>query len=90
MSDTTLPLEQIMTELRNFVRVKYKVSDTDRDFNDDINLFDYGYVDSFGAVELISFVETTFGIEIPESDLVVCPLDSIGRIAEYVETKRKK
>ncbi len=89
MSDCNATLDQTMTDLRTFVREKYKVADNDRDFNDAINLFDYGYVDSFGAVELIGFVESNFGIKIPESDLVVCPLDSIRTIAEYVEARRK-
>jgi methoxymalonate biosynthesis acyl carrier protein len=89
MTDDAVMTQPVMDELRKFVREKYKVADNDRDFSDEINLFDYGYVDSFGAVELIAFVENTFNIKIPESDLVICPLDSIRRIAEYVVTKQK-
>ena len=79
---------QIANQLRTFIRQKYKIPDNDPDFNDDVHLFDYGYVDSFGAVELNTFVETTFSTKITESDLIAYPLNTIREIATFV-SKRK-
>ena len=79
----------IVTELRNVIRTKFKIPESDCDFNDEVHLFDYGYIDSFGAVELTTFVKTRFAIEVTESDMVVCPLNSIKEIAAFVACKQK-
>lgn len=80
---------KIAAELDTFIRTQYKIAADDPDFGPDVHLFDYGYVDSFGAVELTSFVETTFGIEISNSDLVVHPLNTIREIADFVTRRRE-
>ena len=84
-----MTIDQIKNELRSFIKEKFEVPDTDSDFSDDVHLFDYGYVDSFGAVELTSFVKTHFGVEITDSDLVANPLNSINEISTFVEKRYK-
>ena len=81
--------ESIAHKIRHFVRKQFNVPDSDTDFNDDVHLFDYGYVDSFGAVTLTSFVETTFGVKISQTDMIAHPLNTIREIATFAE-KRKK
>jgi methoxymalonate biosynthesis acyl carrier protein len=81
--------EAIKTELRNHIREKYHVSPEDQDFNDNVHLYDYGYVDSFGAVQLKMFVESKFAIEFSPTDLTNVSLNSIDQMADFV-VKRKK
>jgi len=78
----------IQDTLQDFVRRRYSVASDDPDFSNSVNLFDYGYVDSFGMVDLIAFVETTFSITISESDLVTSPLNTIEEIADFVLQKK--
>ena len=84
-----MEIDEIMTELRQFIRQQYKVPDDDSEFTDDVHLFDYGYIDSFGAVDLNSFVKTKLGVEVTATDLVAYPLNTIREIATFV-AKRKK
>ena len=44
--------DKIMSALRSFIRQRFNVPEGDADFTDDVHLFDYGYIDSFGAIEL--------------------------------------
>ncbi len=81
-------ISQIATELRAFIRQKFKIPENDPDFSDDVHLFDYGYIDSFGAVELTTFVDSAFSTKITDSDLVAFPLNTIREIATFV-SKRK-
>jgi D-alanine--poly(phosphoribitol) ligase subunit 2 len=81
--------ETIASKLESFIREKYDVADDDSDFDRDVHLFDYGYVDSFGAVELIDFVEGNFDVKISESDLVVHPLNTIHEISGFVAARRQ-
>ncbi|HZQ47442.1 MAG TPA: acyl carrier protein [Verrucomicrobiae bacterium] len=81
-------ISQIATELRTFIRQKFKIPENDADFSDDVHLFDYGYIDSFGAVDLTTFVDSAFSTKITDSDLVAFPLNTIREIATFV-SKRK-
>jgi len=86
---TDMEIAPAMETLRNFIRQRYNVPLDDADFNDDVHLFDYGYIDSFGAVDLIAFVESAFDIKISQSDLVAYPLNTIRQIADFALQRRK-
>lgn len=51
----------------------------------DESLFDSGVLDSFGLQDLVSALEKTFGVKIPDSDLTPRKFDSIERIEQYLE-----
>lgn len=79
---------QILGQLRAFIRERFNVSELDADFSDDVHLFNYGYVDSFGAVELNSFIEKTFAIKVTPSDLIAFPLNTIQEIGTFIAQRR--
>jgi len=81
--------DSIEHAIEAFVRERFEVSPEDSEFSRDLHLFDYGYVDSFGAVELTQFVESRFGIEVRDTDFVVHPLNTVAEIAEYVVKRRQ-
>jgi D-alanine--poly(phosphoribitol) ligase subunit 2 len=81
-------IDAIMERLRAFIRQQFEIPANDREFTDDVHLFDYGYIDSFGAVELTTFVESAFEIKVTPADLVACPLNSIREIASFVQKRR--
>lgn len=79
----------ICAALNTYIREHFKVPPTDPDFSEEVHLFDYGYIDSFGAVELTNFVQNQFHIPITESDLVAYPLNSIREIATFIQQRQK-
>jgi D-alanine--poly(phosphoribitol) ligase subunit 2 len=83
-----MDLNEIIAQLRQFIRAQFKVPEADADFNDDVHLFDYGYVDSFGAVTLTSWVENTFSIRIKDTDMIAFPLNTVHEIANFVVRRR--
>lgn len=88
-ANNVMQSDQIKAQLNNFIRTRFNVPPSDKDFNDDIHLFDYGYIDSFGAVELTTFVEKQFAIRVSPSDLVAFPLNTINEISSFVERRKK-
>lgn len=82
--------EEITAELREYVPERFAIRENDPDFSDEVDLFNYGYVDSVGAVELTEFVEGKFGIEFTYSDWVNFPLSSIRDIASFVAKRREE
>jgi len=80
---------EIAKALRQYIVERYAIPEADKDFTDDVHLFDYGYVDSFGAVDLVAFVETTFGIKVTQGDMIAYPMNTINEIAEFTSLRQK-
>ena len=55
---------------------------------DEDSFLETGIIDSTGVLELVGFIETTFGIAVEDHDLVPANLDSVDRVARFVERKR--
>lgn len=77
----------IQSRLRSYIRERYNVPQDDPDFTDDVHLFDYGYIDSFGATDLIRFVESEFGVIVGHSDLVAYPFNTIHEISDFLAAR---
>ena len=73
--------------LRDYIIEFAEVEPDDSDFDDDVHLFDYGYVDSLGATEIVLFLENTFGVKITQEDIILYPMNTINEISEVVERK---
>ncbi|MDR1775269.1 MAG: phosphopantetheine-binding protein [Actinomycetes bacterium] len=76
----------VKDELREWIRGHFNIGD-DPDYTDDADIFDLGFVDSFGAVEIIDHIETTHGVEITQRDIVVHGMKTLDEIAGVVEGK---
>jgi len=84
-SDATAVLHQ----LDAFIRGRFDVAADDPDFTKDVHLFDYGYLDSFGAQELITHLEATYAIKISDNDLVKYPLNTLTEISTFVVDRQR-
>ena len=74
------------TDVRNFVVANFLLGQTGT-LTDDASFLEEGIIDSTGILELVSYLEEAYGIEITEEELVPENLDSINRIAVYLERK---
>ena len=80
---------EIMQSVREYVRSRFQIPPGDADFNDDVHLFNFGYVDSFGAMDLTAFVMEHCAITITASDLIAFPLNSIREISTFAARRQK-
>lgn len=81
--------DAIKTELRAFIVENFLFGDDSTPLGDGQSLIDSDMVDSTGILELVSFLEERFGIALADADIVPANLDSIDRIAAFVERKRE-
>lgn len=79
--------KNVKDTLRDYVIRYASIEPDDPDFSDEVDLFDYGFVDSLGATEIVLFLEETFGIEITQADITLYPMNTIDEIAGVVEQK---
>lgn len=61
--------DSIARTIEQFMRREFRIADSDQGFHRDVHLYDAGYVDSAGVVELLAFLESTFQVELPDEDL---------------------
>ena len=76
--------EAIAARLEQEIRRMAAIEDGDPDFSRATHLFDYGYLDSFGAMELVAFGREAFGVEITDAVLATRPLNTVDQIADFV------
>ena len=77
---------EITQKIFEFVRDYFEIGD-DPDYTPDVHLFDAGFVDSLGAVEIIAFVEREFSIKITQKDITLFPMNTVEEIAQVVQSK---
>jgi acyl carrier protein len=58
------------------------------EFGDDDSFLRKGLIDSTGMMELVSFIETEFGIKLEDTELVPENLDSLSRVVAFVGRKQ--
>ena len=74
---------EIQAKVRAFVTSNFYVPDTLK-LGDDTSLLESGIVDSTGVMEIVSFLQSDFNIDVPDLDLIPDNLDSIGKISAYI------
>lgn len=78
---------EIAAKVKGFITQNFYVPE-DFELKNDSSLLDQGVVDSTGVLEVVSFLEEEFEIEVDDDELVPENLDSIDRIAAFVGRKK--
>jgi acyl carrier protein len=73
--------------IREFIVGNFYVADAGA-LEDDGSLLDQGIIDSTGVLELITFLESSFGISVDDAEILAENLDSVSRMASFVQRKQ--
>lgn len=87
------PMEQVAESVETFIRSRSRVNPNDTRFSRQVNLWESGYVDSIGVVELIGHIETTFDVTLPDEALFdpdFANVDGIARIVSALPARGRK
>jgi acyl carrier protein len=80
-------MSQIEEAVRQFVVDNFLFGQDDGQLEKDTSFLQAGIVDSTGVLELVGFVEDTYGIRIDDDELIPENLDSINNVSRYVTGK---
>ena len=81
--------DELRDRIQMFILENYLFS-TDRSaLGLDDSLLGRGIVDSTGMLEIIMFVEEQLGVTVKDEEMIPDNLDSVNRIAAFVESRRK-
>lgn len=75
--------------IREFIRKEAKVASSDTLFSDDVDLLDYGYIDSFGIVGLIELLSSRFGVDLSDVDFYEKGHRTIAGIAQIADARAR-
>ena len=75
-------------QIRGFIQSNFLFGSQDAKLSDDDSFFETGIIDSTGMLELVSFVESEFGIKVADTELVPENLDSINRLVDFIDRKK--
>jgi acyl carrier protein len=77
----------VTAAIRQFIIDNFLFEDSNT-LGETTSFLESGIMDSTGVLELVTFIEDSFDITVADEDLIPENLDSIGRVAQYVEKKR--
>ncbi len=80
----------IQSQIRRYILANFLFTDDETRLRDDASFLEEGIVDSTGVLELVMFVEETFGIEVADEEILPENFDSVERLTRYVEAKIRK
>jgi acyl carrier protein len=82
-------MKQIKDQIRQFI-VENFLFGQDENLTNETSFLDEGIIDSTGVLELVTFLEEKFSINIEDEELIPQNLDSIMNVANFVENKAEQ
>lgn len=82
-------MSEIKDQVREYI-VKEYLSGDDQELNDDTQLLTSGIIDSISALQLVEFLEKTFGFEFEAHEVDQENIDTIDLIEAFVKSKKSK
>ena len=78
---------QVEPLIRDFIARNILFSDNGFPHPDDVSFLQEGIIDSLGVMELVEFVQKTFGVKVEQSEVTPEHFDSGARLAAFVRRK---
>jgi len=78
---------ELEAQIQQFVSQNLLFSDQGYRFNNNASFIQEGIIDSMGVMELATFVNTEFGIQVDPQDVTPENFDSINKLAGYIRRK---
>jgi acyl carrier protein len=77
----------IGTSVRQFIAENFLFREEIESLPEEASFLEAGIIDSTGVLELVCFLESSFGIEIADDEMLPENLDSVRAVTAYVQRK---
>lgn len=78
---------RIRAAVRGYLLENHLFTSDQRQLADDASLLEKGIIDSTGILEIILFLETSFGITVQDSELLPENFDSVNNIVRFIQRR---
>ena len=77
----------ISKQIRSFIVENFLFGEPSNSLKDTDSFLDSGIIDSTGILELVSFLEENYNIQVEDEELIPENLDSIANVTVYLAKK---
>jgi acyl carrier protein len=74
--------------IRHYIMENLLFTEDESILQDSGSFLDGGIIDSTGVMEIILFIEETFGIKVDDNEMLPANLDSVDNLAAFVQRKQ--
>jgi len=79
-------MSELKTQIRDFIIENFLFGNANG-LKDDTSFLEEGIIDSTGVLELVTFLEENFEVQVEDEELIPENLDSIDNVTGYMERK---
>jgi acyl carrier protein len=79
--------QDIKQQIIDFITTNFLFDDIQTSLNEKESLLETGVIDSTGVLELIAFIEETYGIKVEDEEIIPENLDTILDITYFIKQK---
>ena len=76
-------------QIRQYILENFLFTTDESVLNNTDSFLDKGFIDSTGIMEVIFFLEETFGIKVDDEEMIPENLDSVNNIAAFIAKKKQ-
>jgi acyl carrier protein len=80
--------QTIERDIRQFVIANFLFGEDNGSLKADESFLETGIIDSTGVLELVAFLESTYGFRVRDNELTPDNLDSLDKVAAFVRRKQ--
>ncbi|MHB8254065.1 MAG: acyl carrier protein [Acidiferrobacter sp.] len=80
-------MKSVRDQVKDYISDNFLMGLQDTAITDHASFLDLGIIDSTGVIELIAFLEETYGISVEDAEMVPENLDSLSAIDTFVARK---
>ena len=79
--------QDVKQQIIDFITNNFLFDDAQASLNEKESLLETGVIDSTGVLELIAFIEETYGIKVEDEEIIPENLDTILDITYFIKQK---
>jgi len=74
--------------IKQYILENFLFTEDESVLKDSDSFLDTGIIDSTGVLEIILFIEETFGIKVNDDEMFPANLDSVDNLTDFVQRKQ--
>jgi acyl carrier protein len=78
----------IKKTIRKYILENLLFTEDESELQDDESFLDGGIIDSTGVMEIILFIEESFGFSVNDEEMLPANLDSVNNLATFIQCKQ--
>ncbi|MEW6502881.1 MAG: acyl carrier protein [Chloroflexota bacterium] len=79
--------QQIEQKIKNFIAENILFTNDGYPYSEETSFLENGIVDSMNVMEIVAYVEETFGVRVEDREIIPANFDSVKNLANYLRMK---